>query len=51
MTALRDLDVGDDVNLEIDLLARYTERLLAASDGGERSGELSADWLAAHGWS
>jgi len=50
VTALRDLEVGDDVNLEIDLLARYTERLLAAGDGGGASGELSAEWLSAHGW-
>ncbi|HJQ64202.1 MAG TPA: riboflavin synthase, partial [Burkholderiales bacterium] len=27
-TRLRDLKVGDKVNLEVDLLARYAERLL-----------------------
>ncbi|MEJ6659266.1 MAG: riboflavin synthase [Synechococcus sp. ChSW.bin.154] len=55
-TALRDLAPGDAVNLEIDLLARYTERLLghaqekAASTPGNHS-SLSSEWLASHGWS
>lgn len=31
-TGLRDLKVGDEVNLEVDLLARYVERLVNASD-------------------
>lgn len=30
VTSLRDLEVGDKVNLEVDLLARYAERLLEA---------------------
>jgi riboflavin synthase len=30
-TNLHDLKIGDDVNLEVDLLARYAERLLDAS--------------------
>lgn len=53
-TTLMDRREGDAVNLEADLLAKYTERLLAdrlpaatASAGGQ---ELSADWLAEHGW-
>ena len=56
VTALRDLTPGDEVNLEIDLLARYTERLLgyakeeAASSPGH-SNDLSSEWLASHGWS
>ena len=55
-TALRDLAPGDEVNLEIDLLARYTERLLgharegAPSTPGNHS-SLSSEWLASHGWS
>ena len=55
-TALRDLAPGDEVNLEIDLLARYTERLLGhaqegtASNPGNHS-SLSSEWLASHGWS
>jgi riboflavin synthase len=47
-TALRDLKPGDAVNLEVDVIARYTERLLAGrSHAGE---ELTAAWLAGHGW-
>ena len=55
-TALRDLAPGDEVNLEIDLLARYTERLLdhakegAPSSHGDHN-SLSSEWLASHGWS
>jgi riboflavin synthase len=55
-TALRDLAPGDEVNLEIDLLARYTERLLShsreggASNPGNHS-SMSSEWLASHGWS
>ena len=55
-TALRDLAPGDEVNLEIDLLARYTERLLGyAREGASRAPRnepsLSSEWLASHGWS
>jgi len=32
-TTLGELAVGDRVNLEVDLIARYTERLLAAHQG------------------
>jgi riboflavin synthase len=47
-TALRDLKPGDAVNLEVDVIARYTERLLAGrAHAGE---ELTAAWLAGHGW-
>ena len=55
-TALRDLAPGDQVNLEIDLLARYTERLLdharegAPTTPGNHS-FLSSEWLASNGWS
>ena len=51
VTALRDLKVGDVVNLEIDLLARYTERLLGGGDPQHGGGQvISATWLAEHGW-
>ena len=56
-TTLQQLAVGDRVNLEADLLARYAERLLAAgprtaSDSTESSeAELSRSWLEDHGWS
>ena len=55
-TTLQHLRPGDAVNLEADLLAKYTERLLAgrlasAEVGGTVGGPaLSAAWLAEHGW-
>ena len=55
-TALHDLAPGDEVNLEIVLLARYTERLLGharegASTAPRNEPSLSSEWLASHGWS
>jgi riboflavin synthase len=52
-TTLRLRQVGDLVNLEADLLARYLERLV--QEGGPTSrvpaaSPLSGDWLAEHGW-
>jgi riboflavin synthase len=32
-TTLGDLQVGDDVNLEVDLIARYVERMLSMPQG------------------
>jgi riboflavin synthase len=55
-TTLHCLRPGDAVNLEADLLAKYTERLLA-SRGGEpdqaaaSASSLDRTWLAEHGWS
>jgi riboflavin synthase len=53
-TTLQERRPGDDINLEADLLAKYTERLLAATrpGGGEASAEppLTALWLAEQGW-
>ena len=45
-TTLAGLRAGDRVNLEADLLAKYTERLLAPGGGGP----IDAAWLAEHGW-
>ena len=52
VTTLRNLAVGDQVNLEADQLARYAERLLALDAGGaNQSAEtISAGWLSEHGW-
>ena len=52
VTTLRNLAVGDQVNLEADQLARYAERLLALDSGGaNQSAEtISAGWLSEHGW-
>jgi riboflavin synthase len=33
VTNLRDARVGDPVNLEVDVIAKYVERLLAARGG------------------
>ena len=53
-TTLRGLAVGDRVNLEVDQIARYSERLLIDSRKDAYSkpaAELSAAWLASNGWS
>ncbi|MFM7086998.1 MAG: riboflavin synthase [Cyanobium sp.] len=55
-TTLLDRRRGDRLNLEADLLAKYTERLLtarlgpAAAGTTAQEGELSNAWLAEHGW-
>ena len=57
-TTLQHLRVGEDVNLEADLLAKYAEQLLrqGSSDNGSSSAgnsgnrSLSDDWLREHGW-
>ena len=56
VTTLQQLAVGDKVNLEADLLARYAERLLAAGPivAADRTlaseAELGRSWLEDHGW-
>jgi riboflavin synthase len=54
-TTLQHLRPGDAVNLEADLLAKYTERLLGWHQQGaampQRSASISSAWLAEHGWS
>ena len=57
-TTLQQLRVGDAVNLEADLLAKYTERLLGwraqggqPSGSGRSEGTITFGWLAEHGWS
>ncbi|NQV10903.1 MAG: riboflavin synthase [Cyanobacteria bacterium] len=54
-TTLRHRRVGDPVNLEADLLAKYTERLLAETSalGGQTPPRLTGidgPWLAEQGW-
>jgi len=49
-TTLAQLAVGDGVNLEADLLAKYTERLLAATGPSGAAEPINAPWLADHGW-
>ena len=51
-TTLQRLQSGDAVNLEADLLAKYTERLLGAAGHGQSGGTpISEAWLQEHGWS
>lgn len=53
-TTLQRRRVGDVVNLEVDVLARYVERLMANPSQANpvmSSAELNAHWLADHGWS
>jgi riboflavin synthase len=49
-TTLQQRRPGDAVNLEADLLAKYTERLLTGR-AGQGSRPLDRSWLAEHGWS
>jgi riboflavin synthase len=45
VTTMGGYDVGTAVNIEVDLLARYIERMLGAESGG-----LSIDFLREHGY-
>ncbi|MEB3260701.1 MAG: riboflavin synthase [Cyanobacteriota bacterium] len=52
-TTLHQRQVGDLVNLEADLLARYLERLLLEGPPASRAPAtppLNGEWLADHGW-
>lgn len=48
-TTLGALAVGDAVNIEVDLLARYAERLLRGSDDASNSA-VNGDFLREHGF-
>ena len=51
VTTLGDAKVGRIVNVEVDLLARYTERLLSAGRKQEtKESSLSLEWLAENGF-
>ncbi len=53
-TTLEQRQVGDRINLEADLLAKYTERLIATRAASTPSAEPSRvddAWLAENGWS
>lgn len=49
VTTLGDYTPGRRVNIEVDLLARYVERLLQRETGDSNKG-ISAEFLAAHGY-
>ena len=51
VTTLGELKPGSPVNVEVDVLARYTERLLAASTPKEeKKSGLSLEWLKENGF-
>lgn len=49
VTTLGGLQVGDQVHIEVDLIARYLERLLTGT--AEPSSNLSKSFLSEHGFS
>ncbi len=55
-TSLNTLKVGSKVNLEADLIAKYTENLLSFSQtqdlekNNSQNQPLTKDWLSTHGW-
>ncbi|HTY20255.1 MAG TPA: riboflavin synthase [Geobacteraceae bacterium] len=49
-TTLADRKVGDEVNIETDMLCKYVERLIKYSDGKERGEGLSLELLAKNGF-
>jgi riboflavin synthase len=49
-TTLGQLKPGDEVNLEVDLIARYLERLLLGEKAAEEGGDITIDFLSRHGF-
>ncbi len=49
-TTLQHLRPGDAVNLEADLLAKYTERLLGAGAAAGAGPAITAEWLVSQGY-
>jgi riboflavin synthase len=50
VTTLKDAQAGRRVNLEVDLLARYLERLIQGGDAVRPAGSLTREWLRGHGF-
>ncbi len=50
VTTLGEIKLGDQVHIEVDLIARYLERLLTG-DGGDVTQGISQSFLAEHGFS
>ncbi len=50
VTTLGGLKVGDRVNLEVDLIGKYVEKLLAAKDAGAAESRINPAFLAEHGF-
>jgi riboflavin synthase len=49
-TRLRDLKCGDRVNLEVDVLAKYVERLMLAKEEPDSESELTLEYLIERGY-
>lgn len=49
-TAIADYQFGRAVNLEVDLIARYLERLLLGDDAAKSQGAVTREFLARHGF-
>ena len=49
-TTLGELRAGSRINVEVDLLARYPERLLATQTSQNQKNGLSLEWLAENGF-
>jgi riboflavin synthase len=49
-TTLADLKPGDRVNIEVDVLAKYVERLLEHGVEGERASKLTVEYLTERGY-
>ncbi|WP_417911296.1 riboflavin synthase [Candidatus Electronema sp. PJ] len=50
VTTLGGLKAGDRVNLEVDLIGKYVEKLLAAKDAGAADSRINPAFLAEHGF-
>jgi riboflavin synthase len=50
VTTLGGLKAGDRVNLEVDLIGKYVEKLLAAKDAGAAESRINPAFLAEHGF-
>jgi riboflavin synthase len=49
-TTLKYRKIGEKVNIEVDIFAKYVERLLSLSPEGEDKNKLNAQFLAKHGF-
>jgi len=49
-TTLKDRKIGDAVNIEVDIIAKYVERLLLLPSEEENKNKLNSQFLAKHGF-
>ena len=52
-TCLKFLTIGEKVNLEVDLMAKYAEKLLKVNNNysiPKKSSLISSEWLNEQGW-